>query len=84
MVYSSCPHIYEVDMEFIGVLQYDKRIIKMSEEIYPFIIRYPTAAVSKNIFSILHSLNNSDLNKHEVRKFRQFKTLLKEQKKFWN
>ncbi len=73
----------EVNMDFIGTLRYDKRIIQTSEDIYPFSIRYPNAAISKNLFSILSSLYSFEQSKHDVNTFRQFKALLKDQKKLW-
>ena len=73
----------EVNMDFVDTLQYDKRIIQTSEDIYPFSIRYPNAAISKNLFSILSSLNSFEQGKHDFNTFRQFKAPLKDQKKLW-
>jgi len=73
-----------VDMEYIGSLKYDKRIIQSSEKVYPFIYHYPKAKITKNLFSILNTLNGTDMHIHEVRTFKQFYSLLKEQQKNWH
>lgn len=74
----------QIDVNFIGEMRYDKRIIKSSENVFPFIIRYPGSSISKNLFSILTDLNTTDMKYHSVRTFRQFKSLLKKQQKNWN
>ena len=71
-------------MDFVDTLQYDKRIIQTSEDIYPFSIRYPNAAMSKNLFSILSSLNSFEQGKYDFNTFRQFKVPLKDQKNSGN
>lgn len=73
----------EIEVDNLGELKYDKRIIQSSEDIFPFVLRYPNAKITKNLFSILSDLNTSDMKYHDVRTFKRFRSLLKQQQKLW-
>lgn len=73
-----------IDVEFIGKLKFDKRIILSSEKIFPFILHYPNARITRNLYSILNDLNTVDMKHHSVRSFRHFRSLLKKQQKLWD
>lgn len=72
-----------VEMQFIGSLKYDKRIIQSSEKVYPFLIHYPKSKVTKNLYTIIDTLNSSEMPIHEVRTYKEFLQKLKEEKNRW-
>ncbi|MFC1557671.1 hypothetical protein ACFL5L_06775, partial [candidate division KSB1 bacterium] len=74
----------DIEMEYLGGLRFDKRITQSSEKLFPFIYHFPNARITKGLFSILSNLNGIDLPRHEIRTFKQFRTLLKEQQKQWH
>jgi len=73
----------DIEMEYLGGIKFDKRIIQSSEKIYPFIFQFPGEKITKNLFSILDTVNNYEMHNHSVRTFKHFRTLLKQEQKSW-
>ena len=72
-----------IDMDYIGYMEFDDRVVHSSEKIVPFIFKYPKCAPTKNIFQIIDRLRN--YNSKRIRKsFEYFKKEIKKYSKYWD
>ena len=72
-----------IDMHYLGGIKFDTRIILSSEKICPFIFQFSGAKITRKLFSILSILNQHEQPNHSVNTFKEFKELIKQQKKVW-
>ena len=62
-----------VEMDYVGAVEYDKRVIYASEKIIPFMFRYPKVTATKEIFELIERLNphQRTMTINSFRKFRK-------------
>jgi len=71
-----------IDMEYAGHIVFDERVVHSSENIIPFIFKYPKCDATKNIYRVITTLHNN--NSHSsLKSFRSFKQELKKLNKKW-
>jgi len=72
-----------IDMDYVGYMKFDDRVVYSSEKIVPFIFKYPKCAPTKNIFQIIDKL--CSYNSKQLRKpFEYFKKEIKKYSKYWS
>ena len=49
-----------IQMEYLGHIEYDERVVDACENMRPFLLEQPTSKVSKSIYNILFNLGVSD------------------------
>ncbi|MCP4724404.1 MAG: MinD/ParA family protein [bacterium] len=72
-----------IDMDYVGGLKFDSKIMESSEKSFPYLCRFPKSSNSKNMFEILDTLNSVDMKHHEVKSFKEFRKRLKDYQKNW-
>lgn len=45
-----------IQLDYLGFIEYDQKVIDASEKMMPFLLEYPNCSASQNIFKILYSL----------------------------
>ena len=51
-----------IDMDYIGYMEFDDRVVHSSEKIVPFIFKYPKCDATKNVYQIINNLYNHFLS----------------------
>lgn len=72
-----------VELEYLGEIKYDECVIKSDNGASPFIYQYPNEKVTKNLYSILRTLDDADLKYHPVRSFRKFRSRIIKLRDYW-
>ena len=71
-----------IDMDYVGHIKFDDRVVYSSEKIIPFIFKYPNCVPTKNMFQIIDTLLSD--NMRILRKsYRYFKQEIKKHRKNW-
>jgi len=71
-----------IDMDYVGHIEFDNRVVHSSEKIIPFIFKYPNCIPTKNTYQIIDKLRSNNLR--VLRKsFRHFRNEIKKHSKDW-
>lgn len=73
-----------IDMDYLGAVSFDKKIVESSMKSFPVICRYPKSRVTKSVYNLLDKMVGFDLDHNDVTSFRQFSKKLKELSKKWD
>ena len=49
-----------VEMDYLGHMEYDERVVDACENMHPFLLKYPTSKVSLSVYNILFNLGIQD------------------------
>ncbi len=72
-----------IQLNYIGIVEYDQKVIDANERMMPFLLEYPNCAASKNIVNIIQQLGivHNDLSDRQLKK--QFSKEMKAASKDW-
>ena len=59
-----------VQLEYVGFVEYDQKVIDASEKMMPFLLEYPNCAASKNVIGIIQTLGicQNDVSERKLKK----------------
>jgi flagellar biosynthesis protein FlhG len=72
-----------IEMECLGNLSFEEKVIASSEDIVPFLFRYPNCSTAKDLFQILTRLGVSPQENYGRASFRRFRSAAKKQASNW-
>jgi len=74
----------DIDMDYLGTINFDKKIVESSVKSFPVICRYPKSRVTKSVYNLLDKMVGFDLDHNEVQSFKDFSKRLKVLSKKWD
>jgi len=73
-----------VEMDYLGHMEYDERVVDASEDMHPFLLKFPTCRVSLSVYNILFNLGVQDRQlRYDGKSYKKMSKGVRMESKLW-